>query len=49
MLDQGDRILVIWGALSNLDTLRVTDTTTGAIETYANPAGTYCGGLDEAF
>ncbi|HVF59042.1 MAG TPA: choice-of-anchor B family protein [Thermoanaerobaculia bacterium] len=50
VLDQGNRILVIWGALSNLEyTLRVTDTTTGAVETYRNPAGTYCGGLDEAF
>jgi len=50
VLDQGDRILVIWGALSNLEyVLRVTDTTTGEVETYTNPAGTYCGGLDEAF
>ncbi|HEX5757622.1 MAG TPA: choice-of-anchor B family protein [Thermoanaerobaculia bacterium] len=50
VLDQGDRILVIWGALSNLEyTLRVTDTTTGAVETFHNPAGTYCGGLEEAF
>jgi choice-of-anchor B domain-containing protein len=49
-LDFGDRILVIWGALSNLEyTLRVTDTTSGAVETYTNPAGTYCGGLEEAF
>jgi len=42
-----DRVLVIYGALSNLEyTLRVTDTTTGAVKTYFNPAGTYCGGLD---
>ncbi|HSM13214.1 MAG TPA: matrixin family metalloprotease [Thermoanaerobaculia bacterium] len=42
-----DRVLVIYGALSNLEyTLRVTDTTTGTVKTYFNPAGTYCGGLD---
>ena len=44
----GGRILVIWGAMSNLEyTLEVTDTKTGKVETYNNPAGTYCGGLDE--
>ena len=42
-----DRVLVLYGALSNLEyTLRVTDTTTGAVKTYSNPAGRYCGGLD---
>lgn len=42
-----DRILVIYGALSNLEyTLRVTDTTSGVTKTYQNPAGRYCGGLD---
>jgi choice-of-anchor B domain-containing protein len=51
VLDFDDRILVAWGALSNLEyTLKVTDTETGAVKTYHNPAGTYCGGLDqEAF
>ena len=40
--------LVIWGAMSNLEyTLEVTDTKTGKVKTYRNPAGTYCGGLDE--
>jgi choice-of-anchor B domain-containing protein len=44
----GGRILVIWGAMSNLEyTLEVTDTKTGKAKTYHNPAGTYCGGLDE--
>ncbi len=44
----GGRILVIWGAMSNLEyTLEVTDTKTGKVKTYTNPAGTYCGGLDE--
>jgi choice-of-anchor B domain-containing protein len=44
----GGRILVIWGAMSNLEyTLEVTDTKTGKVKTYHNPAGTYCGGLDE--
>ena len=27
---------------------RVTDTTTGAVKTYQNPAGRYCGGLDNS-
>jgi hypothetical protein len=51
VLDFGDHILVAWGALTNLEyTLKVTDTETGAVKTYHNPAGTYCGGLDqEAF
>jgi choice-of-anchor B domain-containing protein len=44
----GGRILVIWGAMSNLEyTLEVTDTKTGKVKTYHNPPGTYCGGLDE--
>lgn len=48
VLDNGGRTLVIWGAMSNLEyTLEVTDTKTGKVKTYHNPAGTYCGGLDE--
>lgn len=48
VLEFGDRELVLWGALSNLEyTLSVTDTTTGAVKTYRNPAGTYCGGMDQ--
>lgn len=49
VLDAGEgRILVIWGAMSNLEyALEVTDTKTGKVKTYNNPAGTYCGGLDE--
>jgi hypothetical protein len=48
VLEFGDRELVLWGALSNLEyTLKVTDTTTGAVKTYHNPAGTYCGGADQ--
>ncbi|HWM89288.1 MAG TPA: choice-of-anchor B family protein [Thermoanaerobaculia bacterium] len=44
----GGRILVLWGAMSNLEyNLEVTDTKTGEVKTYKNPAGTYCGGLDE--
>lgn len=43
-----DRILVLWGAMSNLEyTLELTDRQTGEVKTYHNPAGTYCGGLDE--
>jgi hypothetical protein len=46
-LDFGDRILVIYGSLSNLEyTLRVTDVLSGTVKTYSNPAGQYCGGLD---
>lgn len=46
-LDFGDRILVIYGSLSDFEySIRVTDTTTGAVEVYANPAGNFCGGLD---
>ncbi len=48
VLDFDDRVLVLWGALTNLEyTLKVTDTETGAVKTYHNPAGTYCGGLDQ--
>jgi hypothetical protein len=47
-LDFGDRVLVLWGALSNLEyTLTVTDTSSGAFRIYHNPPGIYCGGLDE--
>lgn len=43
-----DKILVIYGSLSNFEyTIRVTDTTTGAVKSYHNAAGQYCGGLDE--
>jgi hypothetical protein len=49
-LDFGDRILFIWGALSDLEyTIRVTDTRTGQGKTYVNPGGQYCGGLDNNF
>jgi len=35
------------GSLSNLEyTLTVTDTKTGAVKTYRNPAGRYCGGTE---
>ena len=43
-----DKILVIYGSLSNLEyAIRVTDTITGQVKTYQNPAGNYCGGIDE--
>jgi hypothetical protein len=46
-LEFPDRFLVLYGALSNLEyTLSIRDTVTGATETYNNPAGRYCGGLD---
>ncbi len=47
VVDAGGRIDVFYGSLSDLEyTLRVTDTATGEVRTYQNPAGTYCGGLD---
>jgi hypothetical protein len=46
-LDFGDRILFIWGALSDFEyTIRVRDTNTGVVNTYFNPGGKFCGGLD---
>jgi len=46
-LDFGDHVLVLYGTLSNLEyMLRVTETTTGRVKTYFNPANNYCGGLD---
>ncbi len=47
LIDFGNRIALFWGALSDLDyTLKVTDTTTGAVKTYRSTAGRLCGGLD---
>jgi len=47
MLDFGNRTALFWGALSDLDyTLKVTDTSTGAVKTYRSTAGKLCGGLD---
>jgi hypothetical protein len=49
-LDFGNHVLVLYGALSNLEyDLRVTDTLSGRTKTYSNPAGRYCGGLDDNF
>jgi hypothetical protein len=47
ILDFGDQILVLYGALSDLEyTLHITDTITGERQTYNNPPGNYCGGID---
>ena len=47
VLDFGDRILFIYGALTNLEyVIRVTDTATGAVKSYLNPAGQFCGAID---
>jgi hypothetical protein len=47
VLNLGDRIDVYYGSLSNVEyTLTVTDTKTGAVKTYRNPAGRYCGGTE---
>jgi hypothetical protein len=49
MLDFGDRIAVFYGTLSDLEyTLTIQDTVTGKIKTYTNPAGRFCGGLDNS-
>jgi hypothetical protein len=49
-LDFGDHQLVLYGALSNLEyTIRVTEAASGRTKTYFNPAGKFCGGLDEHF
>lgn len=46
-LDFGDRVLVLYGTLSNLEyNLRITETTSGRVKTYHNAANNYCGGLD---
>jgi hypothetical protein len=42
-----DRIAFFYGTLSDLDyTITVSDRSSGATKTYHNPAGRYCGGLD---
>lgn len=47
LLDFGDRFVFFYGTLSNLEyTIRVTDTQTGTVKTYNNPANSFCGGLD---
>ena len=49
-LDFGDRVLVLYGALSNLEySIRVTEAATGRSKTYSNPAGNFCGGIDNSF
>jgi hypothetical protein len=48
ILDQGDgRVDFFYGTLSDLPyTIHVTDTRTGAVKTYRNEAGRFCGGLE---
>ena len=47
-LDFGNRILVLYGSLSNFEyTIHVFDTVTGRSKDYRNAPGNYCGGLDE--
>lgn len=48
MLDFGGPVKVFYGAMSDLEyTLRVTEMATGVTKTYFNPAGRYCGGIDD--
>ncbi len=48
MVDLGSRFALFYGAMSNLEyTLTIEDTATGEQKTYHNPAGRYCGGLDD--
>jgi hypothetical protein len=47
ILDQGDRVDVFYGTLSDLQyVMHVMDTRTGTVKTYRNEAGHYCGGLE---
>lgn len=42
-----DRARIVWGSLTSFEfTLKVTDTLSGQVKTYTNPAGTFCGGVD---
>lgn len=48
LLDFGGPVKLFYGALSDLEyTLRVTEMATGTTKTYFNPAGKYCGGIDD--
>jgi hypothetical protein len=47
MVDFGNRTAFFYGALSNFEyDITVHDTIGGTTKTYHNPAGTFCGGLD---
>lgn len=47
--ESGETTRIVWGSLTSAEyTLSVTDTLTGRTKTYTNPAGTFCGGVDEA-
>ncbi|HEV2851657.1 MAG TPA: choice-of-anchor B family protein [Thermoanaerobaculia bacterium] len=42
-----DRVRIVWGSLTSLEfNLKITDTLSGQVKTYTNPAGTFCGGVD---
>jgi choice-of-anchor B domain-containing protein len=45
--ESGDKVQILWGSVTAQGyTLTVTDTLSGEVETYVNPAGTFCGGVD---
>lgn len=45
--EAGGEVQILWGSVTpQAYTLLVTDTLSGQVETYTNPAGTFCGGVD---
>jgi|CXWL01.1.fsa_nt_gi hypothetical protein len=47
-LDFGDRVLFLWGALSDLGySIHLRDVASGEEQTYVGPPGRFCGGLDD--
>jgi hypothetical protein len=49
VVEFSDRVAFYYGALSDYQyTITVKDTIGGTTKTYTNPAGTYCGGLDNS-
>ncbi|HKI04295.1 MAG TPA: choice-of-anchor B family protein [Thermoanaerobaculia bacterium] len=44
-----ERTRIVWGSLTSFEyRLQVTDTLSGEVKTYTNPAGVFCGGVDES-
>ena len=46
-VETGDHIRLLWGSLTSAAySIKVTDTASGEVKVYTNPAGTFCGGVD---